>query len=357
MPQDILDIYTDYLICQNQHATALGLSNLLEGGLSHDQITRFLNRNEYSSKDLWHYVKSDIRQHEQITGGVLIIDDAIEEKPYTDENEIVAWHFSHAKGRSVKGVNILSGLIRYGDIALPIAYEVIHKDLHFCDIKTKKEKRQSSKTKNQLFRAMIQQAVSNQVLFDYVLADNWFGAKDNMEFVHYDIKRFFVFGIKANRLIAFSEEERKKGQYHNLNSLNFKDGEKRIVWLKDVAFPVALITKIFKNEDGSTGILHIVTNDLNSDADRIYEIYQKRWRIEEYHKSIKQNTSLEKSPTKVIRSQKNHIFASIVSYCKLEFLKIRTNLNHFALKYKLILKANQMAFRELKILRENAMRA
>lgn len=357
MPQDILDIYTDYLICQNQHATALGLSNLLEGGLSHDQITRFLNRNEYSSKDLWHYVKSDIRQHEQITGGVLIIDDAIEEKPYTDENEIVAWHFSHAKGRCVKGVNILSGLIRYGDIALPIAYEVIHKDLHFCDIKTKKEKRQSSKTKNQLFRAMIQQAVSNQVLFDYVLADNWFGAKDNMEFVHYDIKRFFVFGIKANRLIAFSEEERKKGQYHNLNSLNFKDGEKRIVRLKDVAFPVALITKIFKNEDGSTGILHIVTNDLNSDADRIYEIYQKRWRIEEYHKSIKQNTSLEKSPTKVIRSQKNHIFASIVSYCKLEFLKIRTNLNHFALKYKLILKANQMAFRELKILRENAMRA
>lgn len=357
MPQDILDIYTDYLICQNQQATAIGLSNLLEGKLSHDRITRFLNRNEYNSKDLWQYVKSDIRQHEQTTGGVLIIDDAIEEKPYTDENEIVAWHFSHAKGRCVKGVNILSGLIRYGDIALPIAYEVIHKDLHFCDIKTKKEKRQSSKTKNQLFRAMIQQGVNNQVLFDYVLADNWFGAKDNMEFVHYDIKRFFVFGIKANRLIAFSEEERKKGQYHNLNALNFKEGEKRIVWLKDLAFPVALITKIFKNEDSSTGILHIVTNDLNSDADRIYEIYQKRWRIEEYHKSIKQNASLEKSPTKVVRSQKNHIFASIISFCKLEFLKVKTSLNHFALKYKLILRANQMAFQELKILRENAMRA
>ncbi len=152
-------------------------------------------------------------------------------------------------------------------------------------------------------------------------------------------------------------EERKKGQYHNLNSLNFKNGEKRIVWLNDLSFPVALVTKIFKNEDGSTGILHIVTNNLNSDADQIYEIYQKRWRIEEHHQSIKQNTSLEKSPTKVIRSQKNHIFASIIPYCKLEFLKIRAALNHFALKYKLILKANQMAFRELKILRENAMRA
>jgi len=113
-----------------------------------------------------------------------------------------------------------------------------------------------------------------------------------------------------NPLIAFSGEERKKGQYHNLKSLNFKDGEKRIVRLKDLAFPVALVTKIFKNENGYTGILHIVTNDLNSDADPICEVYQKRWRIEEYHKSIKQNTSLEKSPTKVVRSEKNHIFAS-----------------------------------------------
>lgn len=355
MPQDILDIYTDYLICQNQHATAIGLSNLLDGQLSHDQITRFLNRNDYSSKDLWQYIKADIRKHEKTKGGVLIIDDAIEEKPYTDENEIISWHFSHAKGRCVKGVNLLSCLVRYDDIALPIAYEAISKDTHFCDVKTKKEKRQASISKNQHFRAIVKQAVVNQVLFDYVLADNWFGAKDNMEFIHYELNKFFIFGIKANRLIAFSEEERKNGQYHNLNSLPFQDGEKRIVWLKDMAFSVALITKIFKNEDGSTGILHIVTNDLDSDADRIYEVYQKRWRIEEYHKSIKQNSSLEKSPTKVVRSQKNHIFASIISYCKLEFLKIRTALNHFALKYKLILKANQMAFQELKILREKAM--
>ncbi len=49
MPQDILDIYTDYLTRQNQYATAISLSHLLEGALSYDQITRFLNRNEYNS--------------------------------------------------------------------------------------------------------------------------------------------------------------------------------------------------------------------------------------------------------------------------------------------------------------------
>ena len=352
MDKKLLDIYSDYLIAQNQYATAIGLSDLLEGRISHDKVTRFLNGKASSSKELWEYIKPEIRKVEQ-DGGVLILDDTIEEKTYTDENEIICWHYSHAKGRHVKGVNILSCLVRYGDIALPIAYETVCKDVIFCDVATRKIKRESSISKNQMFRSIISQAITNHVLFEYILADNWFGAKKNMEFIHYEIKKKFIIGIKANRLIALSEEERKKGQYQNLNTLPLKDGEKRRVYLKDVSFPVALIKKIFKNEDGSTGTLYLVTNDLESSADRIYEIYQKRWRIEEYHKSIKQNASLEKSPTKVVRSQKNHIFASIIAYCKLEFLKIKTSLNHFGMKYMLLMKANRAAFLELERWRFN----
>ena len=357
MGYDILDIYSDYLIAQSQQATATGLSTLLDGSLSHDQVTRFLHRNEFNSKDLWHYVKQKVRALEQETGGVLIIDDSIEEKPYTDENLIVSWHFSHAKGRCVKGINLLSCLVRYGDISLPIGFEVVHKDLYFCDCKTKKEVRRASVTKNEYFRQVTKQAQQNQVKFDYILADNWFGAKDNMEFIHDELQKKFIFGLKANRLVALSDEERKKGQYQNLNTLNIKDGEARKAWLKDLSLPVTLLKKVFKNEDGSTGTLYLVTNDLDIDSDRIYEVYQKRWRIEEYHKSIKQNSSLEKSPTRTPRSQKNHLFASIIGYCKLELLKIRTCLNHFAIKYKLLVRANQMAYLELKKMCESALGA
>lgn len=350
----MLDIYTDYLISQNQFATATGLSRLLNGDLSHDQVTRFLHKEDLSSKHLWQYVKPEIQKNEQKNGGVFIVDDTIEEKPHTDENDTVCWHYSHAKGRCVKGINILSGMIRYGDLALPIAFEAIRKELYFCDLVDRKEKRRSSISKNELFRNMLQQAVKNQVKFDYVLADSWFGAKKNMEFIHYDQEKAFIFGMKANRLIALSERERKKGQYQSLSSLDLKDEETKIVWLKDLSFPVKVLRRIFKNENGTTGTLYLVTNDLNLDADQIYDIYQKRWRIEEYHKSVKQNASLAKSPTKVSRSQRNHIFASIIAYCKLELLSLRTSLNHFALKYKLIVRANQMAYQELQSLRAAA---
>ena len=81
-----------------------------------------------------------------------MIDDFIEEKPYTDENEIVAWHYSHAKHRILKGTNLISSMIRYGDSAFPVAYEVIKKDIKIENTVSKKIKRRSSITKNEYFR-------------------------------------------------------------------------------------------------------------------------------------------------------------------------------------------------------------
>lgn len=347
MNKELLDIYSDYLISQGGHATATGLSSLLNEEISHDKVSRFLRADDYGSKELWPYVKADVRLQEQPTGGVLLLDDTISEKAYTDENAVNCWHYSHAKHRHVKGINLLSCLVRYGDVALPIGYEIIKKDITYCEIKTKKLKRKASVSKNELFRQLIQQAVTNQVPFDYILADNWFGAKANMVFIQSILKKYFIFGIKSNRCVALSLEEAESGQFQQVKSLDWKDGDCATVYLKNLAFPVRLLKKVFTNEDGSTGILYLVTSDLSIEANRIYEVYQKRWRVEEFHKSIKQNASLSKSPTKTVRTQCNHLFAAMVAFCKLELLKIKTALNHFAIKNKLLLKANQIMFAEL----------
>ena len=126
---DMLDLYSDYLIFQNKYATATGLSDLVDGAFAHDKVTRFLRVENFGSKSLWSYVKKPVRSQET-AGGVLILDDSIEEKPYTDENEINCWHYSHAKGSVLKGINILSCMIRYDDFSVPIGYEVIKKRYH-----------------------------------------------------------------------------------------------------------------------------------------------------------------------------------------------------------------------------------
>lgn len=42
MNDHLLDLYSDYLISSFGATTATGLSALLEGDISHDQVTRFL---------------------------------------------------------------------------------------------------------------------------------------------------------------------------------------------------------------------------------------------------------------------------------------------------------------------------
>ncbi|MFI3135416.1 MAG: IS701 family transposase, partial [Methylococcaceae bacterium] len=68
MKKENLEIYTDYLICNSGFATATELSSMLDGDISHDQMTRFLSAKEYTSKDLWMEVKTAVRQIEQDDG-------------------------------------------------------------------------------------------------------------------------------------------------------------------------------------------------------------------------------------------------------------------------------------------------
>jgi len=51
-------------------------------------------------------------------------------------------------------------------------------------------------------------------------------------------------------------------------------------------------------------------SDMSLTGDGMTTLYRKRWNVEPYHKSLKQNASLEKSPTQTVTTQTNHLFAS-----------------------------------------------
>ena len=169
-------------------------------------------------------------------------------------------------------------------------------------------KGKSSIAKNKHFRNLLSQVCNNKVLFEWVLANNWFEAKENLEYVNNVIKKKFIIGIKSNRTVILSEKERLKGDFTKASKLDLEDSQSIKVWIKNIDFVLQLTKKVFTNEDGSKGVLYILSNDLKHDADYLYMIYQKQWKVELHHKSVKQNASLAASPTKRVLSQANHIF-------------------------------------------------
>ncbi|MDR0287842.1 MAG: transposase [Clostridiales bacterium] len=351
-----MDLYTDYLLSSFGQVTATGLSKLLEGSLSHDKITRLLSGHAYGSKELWQEVKPLVRDHES-EDACLIFDDTIVSKPYTDENEIICWHWDHSKGRNEKGINLLTAFYHTQlpeeteALRVPVAFECVKKTVHYCEIKTRKEKRQSPVTKNEMMRTILLQAIEKQHLkFRYVLSDSWFASSDNLLYIH-KLQKYFVMDMKSNRLCMFATEDRNKGRWTSLDKLELQSEQPVKVWIKDLEIAVVLCKFVFTNKDGSTGEMYLVSNDLELSAEKFRTLYKKRWSVEEYHKSLKQNASLAKSPTRTVTTQTTHLFASLLAYVKLERLKFVYKLNHFALKAKLYLAALKMAWTQLDLIK------
>ena len=197
-----------------------------------------------------------------------------------------------------------------------------------------------------MLQGMITQSIQNQLKFKYVIADSWFGSSGNMRFIHQK-KRFFIFDMKTNRLAALTDEDRNAGRFTSIDKLQIPLNTSVKVWLKDLNIPVVMVKQIFKNKDSSTGERYLVSNDLSLNFDQFTTLYKKRWSVEEYHKSIKQNTAVANSPTRTIRTQSNHLFASILAYIRFEKIKLGTAINHFALKAKLYIVAIKAAYKEL----------
>ena len=88
MDKCVLDLYTNYLINSYGQTTAIGLSSLRGAHLSHGRISRFLKAQEFTAAYLWQRIKSLVRQA-QCDDGVLILDNSIEEKRYSEESELL----------------------------------------------------------------------------------------------------------------------------------------------------------------------------------------------------------------------------------------------------------------------------
>ncbi len=334
-----------------------------------------------TSQHLWQIVKPLVRQV-QNAEAVLVVDDSIVHKPYTDENDLICWHYDHATEQTVKGINFITALycsvpktddpktdecLQTKEVSLPVTFALVQKTETYQDKKTGKPKRRDPVSKNEHYQTMLKACVHNQLVFRYVLNDVWFASSENMTLIKTELEKEFVMPVKTNRKVALSEQDKhpgkSQGRYQSVETLAIEAGAaqreppKGFGWSRWISLCCwssrSSLTKttLRLNKDNTQGFLYLVTSDLTLDGDQITRLYQRRWQVEEYHKSLnkslKQNVSLTCSPTRTVRTQTNHLFCSLCAFVKLEALKIRTKCHHFALKNRLYQAALQAAFSQL----------
>ncbi|MFN4144930.1 MAG: transposase [Runella sp.] len=117
-------------------------------------------------------------------------------------------------------------------------------------------------------------------------------------------------------------------------------------------FPLTLVKKVYQHLDGSCSVQFLVSTDTSLSAEQVTDVYKKRWGSEELHRSLKQNTALEKMPAKMESSQANHIFASMIAQVKLEALRLATKVNHYTLKRNILIEALKVAWAQIQQFKE-----
>jgi hypothetical protein len=344
-----LDLYTDYLLSSFSQTTATGLSAMLDDLFSHDQVTDFLTQSAFDNKALWQQVKPLVRKV-QSEAGVLVVDDSIAHKPHSAINGLVCSHYDHSRGEQVKGINFVSLLYCVNSMRIPVGLSLVVKFLQ-SELKTRQMVWRAMLSKNELFRQMLHQAYQNQVPFSYVIGDSWYTNADNINAV-LAIGKHYLGAVKTNLEVALSTTDRANGKFIKISALDLPVGTVRQVYIRSVKKAVAICRDIFINRDGTEGELLLLCTDVNKTFQKMITTYQKRWEVEDYHKSLKNNASLEMSPAHGVQTQAMHVFASICAFVKLERLKVKQGLNQFALKGRLYLKAVKAAFEELSTLKQ-----
>lgn len=171
-----------------------------------------------------------------------------------------------------------------------------------------------------------------QVSFKYVLGDNWFSSSENIEFITNDLKStvLCLWSVPGQWRSAIRIEKWRISSSRSTRPTSGRPSHTSLPACGQK--PIMLVKQVFTNKDGSQGTRFLIATDLTLDFNAITTIFKKRWKVEEYHKSLKQHAALGASPTKIIDTQANHFFASIVAFIKLETLKFKIGKGHFRMK-------------------------
>jgi len=343
------DIYINFALSSFGKIEMTKLSTILDGQYSHDVFTKnlLLNDEIETDKELWSHVKPILRNYENEEDGCLIIDDSLLKKPHSKVNDIICWNYDHTIGKSLKSILMLN--FHYTDasgISLPVGYEIMTKTEDVYDEKKKKWVKKSKFTKNEIMRDKLEILhFHNELKYRYILFDKWFASIENLVFINNVLKKKFVCPLKKNRKVALSKEDKLNGKYVSIADVDMEGCSSRLVYLEGYEDTLKITKQVSKDGDDDESIyLYLVTNDIDLTTDKILEIYKRRWKIEEYHKSLKQNLKIEHSPTKVMTSQLNHIFLSVCGFIKLERLRLNYKMNHFAIKEKIYIEALRVAY-------------
>jgi hypothetical protein len=255
-----------------------------------------------TAKLIWENSKGSIVQSPR---GCVVFDDSILDKNHSHSIELVPRQYSGNAHDLIKGIGMINCLYVNPDSG---QYWIVDYRIYDPD--------GDGKTKLDHVQEMLISLVASQrVTFDRVLMDSWYGAKSLLLFIE-SLDKFYYVPLKYNRQVDDSGGvlKYKRVDELNWNSVNLMLGKT----IKIKGFPKEHKVKLFRVVASDNRTDWVITNDLaqhsTGDTQKVCAI---RWKIEQFHRELKQVTGVEKCQCRKAHIQRNHIACAVLVWIRL----------------------------------------
>lgn len=288
---------------------------------SHDTINRYLRGEKLTPRLLWDNVEHQIQRDED---GSVIFDDSVLDKNSSQCIELVRRQYSGAEHRVIRGIGLISCVyvnVKTGQFWV-IDYRIYDPD-------------GDGKNKLDHVADMLQNLVySKQLPFVRVLMDSWYAAQNQKLMACIErLGKIYYCPLKRNRLVDDSEGSEK---YKPIEQLSWSSEERqqgKLIKIKN--FPKDKKVKLFRVTVSTDRTDYIVTNDFSQNStDEVQKVNAVRWKVEEFHRAVKQLTGIESCQCRKARIQRNHIACAILAWTHLKRLAALTAQSIYQLKYQ-----------------------
>ncbi len=223
------------------------------------------------------------------------------DKSYSEKIECSYWQYSgNAKGL-VKGIGLVSCVYVNPEVE---QYWVIDYRLY--------DKKAEGKSKLEHVKEMLDHAVERKKLqFSRVLMDSWYATKTLMKYIDEELEKIYYCPIKRNRSVDDSGET---APYQQVQDLSWEEQEIELgKEIKIRGFPAEKKVKLFRVTVSPHRTEYVVTNDLSQNSTQATrEECRVRWKIEQFHRELKQLTGVEACQCRKGRIQRNHIHCALL---------------------------------------------
>jgi hypothetical protein len=274
---------------------------------AHDSFTRLLTRLEPDPETLW----IEARPQVCLDDGILVLDDSTLDKPYAWKMDLVGWHWSGKHHRVVKGINLLTLVWTDGDRHVPCDYDVY-------------DKAHDGFSKNDLFAQQLRTAKARGMKPKCVCFDSWFSSLENLKLLRL-LQWTWLGRLKSNRQVRVDF-----GTPQALSTVAIPE-QGRVVHLPGYG-SIRVFRVVATNGDTD----HWATSDLEMAALTRLKYGDFSWRIEEYHRGIKQFCGVEGCQARRAKAQRNHIGLSIRAFLRMECHCFALGLSWFQAKLDII---------------------